>query len=885
MTIISRRSLSDEEDHDEKADTLVAMYISLFVPAQVLGSFVLVLQEAYVRDGHFTFFSRMYGAIENIAVMSIAGGVAGAIFFGILVGEGVVDASADAVLLTVVLLSNTAGLIIIMLLLGYGLVSFPQMLWHKGNLKRQLNIAQQKAASRFKDLGETSLSMSMAVADVMKTKQELSSPSYNNQPQLAHAMEILIKECPTEFTSSTMGKPAVDKKTGKITINSLAALRSRVFTLKNSFHMSQGKVEEAKKNAYYYEDIIEAMGKSKSGGTETIKWSFAPESSTAGYKWHVFYKPLMYRVLAIVSAVLSVFSYLGIIGTMSGVGQSVSVYSKAVHADDTSGGGIVVFVLFTLGYAAFVIVWSVFQMKIANMMELLPAQRTTANSLSVNSRACIRLSAPLAFFYLGWIFENGVRQGSWMNGAEGGEAGDGDDNRILTAFTKFYQIDVIPVMGGSFNTLFPIIVFSVSGLVVLNLFNIVLVKMKLEKFQFGAEILTDEQLREGTRQLTRHKRTMERAYQRKALRGKIDGATTTFSPVTSVLGKIGLSQRTDEEEAVARSLNDGGDEEAGKVPVSSEPPELATWAAKKGNKKFGVAGGGWQNRYMIVRKPGILFYYKDENTSQEPSGQVDLRLVMSFTVKDTSDDKKLTEAGRLDLDLADRVLKLRFKTVDDANKWRDGLAQWKDYAIDYGTFFPSVGVVDGDTGEAEEEPNYVGSRTSAQLNDINVEEHETEETVGLTSKSKMSPFSYSRSSNDNTPAAAPSYTPAATEGHTSIGMDTLTDKPALLQGWMEKKQNKMGVAQWQRRYFRVDESSGCLLYFKSEKTTETPSGSIDLKLIVDVGAAEKDTKTDAARFNINMGDRVYKLRAPSTADGDRWIEGLNAWREYVLLNF
>ena len=125
--------------------------------------------------GHFTFFSRMYGAIENIAVMSIAGGVAGAIFFGILVGEGVVDASADAVLLTVVLLSNTAGLIIIMLLLGYGLVSFPQMLWHKGNLKRQLNIAQQKAASRFKDLGETSLSMSMAVADVMKTKQEVSS--------------------------------------------------------------------------------------------------------------------------------------------------------------------------------------------------------------------------------------------------------------------------------------------------------------------------------------------------------------------------------------------------------------------------------------------------------------------------------------------------------------------------------------------------------------------------------------------------------------------------------------------------------------------------------------------------------------------------------------
>ena len=99
--------------------------------------------------------------------------VLGVIFFGILVGEGVVDADADAVLLTIVLLSNTAGLVVIMVLLGYGLVSFPQMLWHKGNLKRQLSMAQQKAASRFKDLGETSLKMSMAVADVMKTKQEV----------------------------------------------------------------------------------------------------------------------------------------------------------------------------------------------------------------------------------------------------------------------------------------------------------------------------------------------------------------------------------------------------------------------------------------------------------------------------------------------------------------------------------------------------------------------------------------------------------------------------------------------------------------------------------------------------------------------------------------
>lgn len=274
-------------------------------------------------------------------------------------------------------------------------------------------------------------------------------------------------ECPSEFTSARMGKVAIDKKLNKITINSLASLRSRLFTLRNSFVMSQGKVcssymhidfnvdsycqvEEAKKSAYYFEDIIDAVGRTDCNPKQ-IKWSFAPESTPNEYTWHVIVKPAFFRVSAVVSAVLTVFSFLGIIGTMHGVGPAVSVYSIAVHSSSSSGGGICVFVLLTLSYTTFVIMWSVFQMRIANMMELLPAQRTSANSLSVNSRACCKLSAPLAFFYLGWIFENGIKRGPWTDGAEGGDVGDGDDNTIVTAFANFYQIDVIPVMGMTFS--------------------------------------------------------------------------------------------------------------------------------------------------------------------------------------------------------------------------------------------------------------------------------------------------------------------------------------------------------------------------------------------------------------------------------------------------
>jgi hypothetical protein len=44
---------------------------------------------------------------------------------------------------------------------------------------------------------------------------------------------------------------------------------------------------------------------------------------------------------------------------------------------------------------------------------------------------------------------------------------------------------------------------------------------KLDKYQFGAPIVTEEQLREGKRQLQRHKKTTERKFRRGELKNFI----------------------------------------------------------------------------------------------------------------------------------------------------------------------------------------------------------------------------------------------------------------------------------------------------------------------------------------------------------------------------
>lgn len=345
-----------------------------------------------------------------------------------------------------------------------------------------------------------------------------------------HPCIIFSTECPSEFRSDRMGTVAANKK-GQITIDTLAALRTRLNVLKSTYKMTQAKVEGTKILAYTLEDIVAAKN---DPSRNTIYWSlYDKESTTREYNWHIKYRPIYLKVCSVVFFVLSVFSFLGVVCSMQGVNNEVSVYYLATHNTESgSRGGIALFILITLGYTTFITTWALFQMKIAYCMELVP-NRTTPVSLSFNVRMNARLAAPLAFFYLGWISENGIKQGSWTENNGGGYYynetmyyNDSSTNftaipynvtkymdesiKMPSAFSNFYQLASVGVIKNTFGTIFPILLFCVLFLFVTNAFNRILVFLKLDEYQFGAALVTEEQLREGKRQLQRTKKATVR---------------------------------------------------------------------------------------------------------------------------------------------------------------------------------------------------------------------------------------------------------------------------------------------------------------------------------------------------------------------------------------
>jgi hypothetical protein len=365
----------------------LTLYNILFWPCLLMGSVVMPFQEYYNKDGHFTTFTRFVGTAKTLAKMYIVFGIIGGVCVGVLIGGGYFE-SITALSATAKAMSNTGGLVAIVLLLGYGMVEFPRSLWTAGDLEQQHLLAQADAAVAFKDFSEVSLKCSMTVADVVKTCKN--AEKMNNTRYVRACKEIML-DCPKEFRGGSSGTPL-----GLINIDTLANLRKRLRGDASNFNICKNRIERIKTKAYFFEDLLEArrgyqLDNDGGRGRPVIEWSFGMgESSTREYWWHIKWKPRLQKLTSILLGFFSLSIALAYIGVMAGYDSDLSFFKDIVHNDSIHVGGITTFTLFSLGYMSTVIFWSLGQMRLAGMVELVPDRQTTPYSLSFNARMCCR---------------------------------------------------------------------------------------------------------------------------------------------------------------------------------------------------------------------------------------------------------------------------------------------------------------------------------------------------------------------------------------------------------------------------------------------------------------------------------------------------------------
>ena len=336
-----------------------------------------------------------------------------------------------------------------------------------------------------------------------------------------------------------------------MTIHTLAALRLKLNYAKDQYRMAQARAESTMLHAYTCEDILKA----KQGGK--LFWSILDRDATEfEQKWFLLYRPWVLKFLALCAALLSLFSFIGICSCMKGADNSASIYYKAVHDPQSTAGGIVIFIFITLGYTTYITTWALFQMNFAGLM-ILVKYSTTPESLSFNVRMIARLAAPLAFFYLGWISESGLRSGSWtqnfapyhyelrnvtvnvttiitnynvtaitsqphyylQNVTQLTQVSGGV--QMMSAFSNFYQLQDVEIIKESFGTIFPIILIIILSLTVSNIYNRVCVMTNMQKYQFGTPLCDEKTLSEGKKNLKNQKDRVLRKAQNKSFASHI----------------------------------------------------------------------------------------------------------------------------------------------------------------------------------------------------------------------------------------------------------------------------------------------------------------------------------------------------------------------------
>lgn len=232
------------------------------------------------------------------------------------------------------------------------------------------------------------------------------------------------------------------------------------------------------------------------------------------------------------------------------------------------------------------------------------------------------------------------------------------------------------------------------------------------------------------------------------------------------------------------------------------------------------------------------------------------------------------------LDFGDEKVVLRIKSLQEGERWRQLLGEWKDYAN-----LASSGKhrrVDEDDEETGSGTGGKARTISGELSSLNFDESvAADSALGPAKKSALMGI-FKRGGKQSGNSVEQTLEVAATSGVGSV-----SKKPSMVEGYLERKHHtglgQMHVSDWQKIFCKIDESTSSLFFYKASNLNNA-AGSIDLKMVSSIEHYGKGTrKEDTSRFNVDMGDgKVYKFRAKGTAEGEEWVSKLTSWREYFL---
>lgn len=474
------------------------LWRTVYWSTQCLTWLIMPMMQSYIKAGDFTVKGKLKSAvIDNAIYYGSYLLICGVLLIYLALKPGI-DLDWSKLKAIASSASNTWGLFLLVLLLGYALVEVPRRLWNNSNRSYVLTHCYFKAAKLSSDKCEAE----ETVDDVLESLLAVSLAVRPGQLMHQH-LETILQKVPTELRDRMNRKQLPDDtptdlpsekaliRLHKQTIKSLQVLQ-RTETQWNILVEKIFDLEDTLKNQISRDHRFKrTFPKDRTWFTRFLY------TSTIEWYWKCMLYGYVQKILAVLACIFSICVVWSEV-TFFNISPPLSIFAIIVKAAKENYDYFTIELLSTsvilyLCYCAFS---TVLKIRVLNLYYLAPHHQTNEYSLIFSGMMLSRLTPPLCLNFLGLIHMDSHVIKSQV---------------LETSYTQIMgHMDVIGIISHGFNIYFPMAVLLFCLATYFSLGSRFLSMLGFHQF-IGDDEMTTDLVEEGRELIKREKRKRQRA--------------------------------------------------------------------------------------------------------------------------------------------------------------------------------------------------------------------------------------------------------------------------------------------------------------------------------------------------------------------------------------
>lgn len=467
--------------------------------SQCLTWLILPLMQSYSQAGDFNVLGKLKSAVIDNAIYYGSYATIFLVLLFYIAASPNLHLDGPKLKLLLVTTSNTWGLCLLVLLLGYGLVEVPRSCWTAAKRGFAMNLTYFKASKLHLEKCEAEDTLEDILEDIKKLSHNVgaSHPLRKNLDIIIHQVPVEVMRSVTDVNPNTRDHPVVfptEKSLVKLHREFKKAVRIRHRTSTQWLFLVDTAVEledvtrNEKSSERYFKTTFQ---------TSPSYWRNMLCTPCIEWYWKCLIRVWILRAMAVIFTVLSVFVVWSEV-TFFNKQPPLSLFAIFVNLAKANYDYFVIEVVscLTIAYLCVCAYYTIFKVRVLNYYYLAAHHQTDEYSLIFSGMLLCRLTPPLCLNFLGLVhLDSHITS---------------DPNVVETSFTQIMgHMDVIPFISNGFNIYFPIGILVLCLATYFHVGSRFLHVLGFQQF-VGDDEMTNDLIDEGRELIKREKRKRHR---------------------------------------------------------------------------------------------------------------------------------------------------------------------------------------------------------------------------------------------------------------------------------------------------------------------------------------------------------------------------------------